>query len=421
MRRILIALLAVAVLAAVAVAVVRREQRKARSARQDTMLLRFDERALSGFDLTTRGKAWSFRRQGSGWHLVAPFSDAVNVSTIELFLATARQAPVARVIEQPEALSDYGLDPPVASLRLLGVDAPQLDLGDAAPTGEGVFARVAGRPGVLVLAYPISEALRSPNPVALRDPSLAGIVASDMKAIEIESPRVHLRLEKGKQGWWIVAPRRLPASDMAVERLIGALDKTAVKRFGDELDAADPKLGLGPGSLRITLVGAGGTRSLRLGAAAGEGLRYAARDDREKPLAVDAAPLEGIDLDPRALEETRLTKINRYTVKRFAYRSGAAAFAAVREGKDNWKSAAGTPVHAEDVYGLLVRLLEAQTAGWDPGRGPSSAPSSTLDLELDGGGKERLEFWPDGRARVASLPDVIWRLASPLPPVPSAS
>ncbi len=421
MRRVLVALLAVIILAAVLVVVRRRDERQDRLARAEAQLLEFDDRQLTGFTVTVHGRPWKFERSGNEWRLASPVADVVDSEAVGDFLRSARVTQVTRVIEDPEALSAYGLDPPVASIRLEGVAAPVLDIGDAASTGDVVFAKVSGRPGVLALDITRGGRLARIDPNRLRESSLTGMSRTEVVGIEIVSGERSLGLERGSDGWWLTSPVRLPASDVRVDALLDGLEKSKIDQFVDDAAPDDAALGLGRGAAAIVLRGSGRTRRITLGGPAGPGQRYASRGDRPHPMAVAASVVDALPLDPKALVEPRLTKVNRYTVTRFSYRSGEASLEAARGGKDSWKTASGTGIAAEDVYGLLARLLDARTSGWEAvAMRPAPAPSATLEFEVEGGRRDRLDFLPGGRALVASLPGVVFTLAAPPPPVPGS-
>lgn len=417
-RRILVAVGILAALAAALYAMRQGEDREIRKERAQARLLQFDDRAVTALVLTLRGgRDWRFERVADGWRLVSPVEDVGGREAIGELLGALRRSPVERTIEEPEPLSSYGLDPPVASLRLEGVSVPRIDLGDSDPTRFGLFARVEGRPGVLVLRLPDARALRDPNPNALRDPSTLGVVRSEIRAIEIGGPDGDLALSKREDGWWIEKPSRLPAADGQVDRLLGALEGALLRMLDDETDPADPRTGLSAGARTIKVTTPTVSRTLVLGAVDGEGRRYARRDDRPALLRLDAAPLEGAPFDARSLVEKRLTKISRYAVTRFRYEKGSSVFEGTRQGRDVWTAPGGATLEADRVYAFLVRLLEAPVTGFRPGSG-GGGTLAVLDVSLDGGGKDRVVFHGDGTAAVESIPGTAFVLSGTVPDPP---
>lgn len=418
MRKILLALLAVAALGGTALVLTRHQDREERQERAQGRLPQFDHRRVTALVLTTEGADWRFARTEAGWRLESPVKDAGHDLRIPELLSSLTTTTVTRVIEQPEdALSAYGLDPPAGRVRLEGVDAPALEVGDFTVDKQGIFARVTGRPAVLVLEAVMGHLLKRP-PSAFRDDGLTGLQKSDLTAVSLEPPDGQpLRLERDAQGWWITRPTRLPASEAVMSRMLEALGAVRVEEFLDAASPDDPSLGLGEGALRISLEGPRGARRLVLGAVTDAGLRIATRDDRGTVLAVDQEPLDDLPSGLDDLVNDRATKINRYQVSRFTYRKGSRSLTAVREGKDVWKDGAGTARPADAMVGLLARLLDAPVTGWRVAA-PATVPEAVLEFQVEGGGVDRLELFAGPQARVASLPDVTWTMSAPPPEVP---
>jgi hypothetical protein len=380
-KRILVALVALVALSAGAAWIVLRQERVERDERRGGRLLSYDERLVTGFTVETAGVAWHAAREGQGWRLDAPVRDAASTVAVARFLATLREAPVERVIREPDALASYGLDPPVARVRVEGPPVPALEVGETTPTRDGVFARVEGRPGVLVLNYLGAAMLARLNPNALRDASVTGLSRSEVKALSLAAPRQEpVRLERRGAGWWIVRPVELPASDAAVGKLLDALEGLEIRIFEDGRPATDPAFGL-PG-LEIGLESASGRRTVRVGGPSPDGLRWVTRDDRQTVMGVDPGPLEALPARPLVtLADTRLTKLNRYEVTRFSWASGGERVEAERRG-EAW-TAGGRSVPGDDVLAFLARALEAPVRGWEaapgPGRGGIALTVSTED------------------------------------------
>jgi len=176
-----------------------------------------------------------------------------------------------------------------------------------------------------------------------------------------------------------------------------------------------------PETIRVRLSTASSSREIRLGAAATDELRFAHREGRSPVLAIPAEGLDAVVADEKALGPETLTPWNRYRVVGFDYRVDDGALRAERGGERDWVADDGRPLDAGEVYALLVRLLEARVAGWSAvGAASPTGPAASLDVTLDDGERERLEFFADGRARVGSMPHLLFRLASPPPPIPES-
>jgi len=418
MRRLLVGLLALALAAAAAWVVARREQVRERHDRAEARLLTFDSRAVTGLVLTTPQQTWRFERGEEGWRMVSPVTDNASDRDVYTLLAVTQQTTVVETIDEPEALASYGLDPPFLTLRVLGPEVPVLYVGTPTPLNDGVFARIEGRPGVLVLDRWEAEAFRK-DPAALRDRSLTGLLLSEVTALEIRRGAKRVRVEREGDAWWLTEPLRVPASGSAVDRVLSALDETAVMGFQDFGDPAEPRFGLdGPETWIVTLYLPDGSHELRIGAPAAEGARYAKRQGREAILAVPDEGMDALTVDPAELGSDTLTPYNRYRVARFDYRTAEDRLSAARDESGVWSSSDGAVLDEGAVYGLLVRTLEARVEGFDAAdaRSPGE-PLATLDVTLEDGASDRISFLPRDRAVVASLPRLVFRLRSAPPAI----
>lgn len=419
-RRIALALAFLLVLVGAYAALRRREERLGASAREQARLLRFDDRAVTEIALGVRGVDWRLLPGAAGWRIVSPIADVADGREVAALLRACRQAEVRRVIEEPEALEAYGLNPPRATIRLGGVAAPSLEIGDPDPTGKGLFARVAGRPGVLVLDAVAGQPLLRADPARLRDRALVRLGAEEAERVEIRDGAREVRMARQGGGWWIVAPRRLPASDLELDRLVRGLAGARVRDFGDGLRPDDPALGLGPDAVEIRIGTPQGEHVVRLGARTADGTQYATRSDRATVLLLEAASVPQVPAGPDAFLDRRLTKVNRYAVAAFEYRRGGGRFGATRGSEGAWTGRDGRALDAESVYDFLARILEAPTVGWTAGAAPA-APEAVLEFELGSGVRDRVEFYSEGTARLASLPGLRFRLGTPPAELPAAA
>jgi hypothetical protein len=416
-RRIVLALVVLAAACAALIFMLRKEEREATEERREERLLRFDDRAVTAMNLAAGGVEARFERTSSGWRMTAPVADAVDTESLEKVLQAAKRSPVLRVLEPTEALSDYGLDPPAGRLRVeAGTPIPVLDVGSEDPTSQGVFARVEGREGILLLGYPEAIVLRRLDPNRLRDPSLTGVGKAEVVAVRLERDGVALRLERTGGTWWITEPARIPASDARVEALLGGLDRMVPRVLDDAGYPPAPRLHLDPPWVRLTLETAASRRELRFGRVDEGPLLPALRDDRETLIGVERDAVDRLPLDLVSLTDTKLTKANRYRVVAWEDRTASGATAAEREGESSWRlDGAEVPEHV--ILGFLARLLEAPVESVVPGDRPGTA-SRTVRFRMEDGTEETLRIGPGRVATLDSVPGVVFHLASDVPEPP---
>jgi hypothetical protein len=419
MRRIAWAAAVVFALVAAFVMLRHRDDRAERDLRRSARLPAFDDRRVTGIVLDTQAATWRLVRRAGGWRIVAPVDDAADPRAVERLIGAAGAAPILRSIAKPDALATYGLAPPVARLTLEGVTAPTLELGSVAPTGDAMFARLAGGPEVLLLGLPAAQPLANVDPKALRDRSIVDLARSEIVGVAIAPSG--LQLARSADGWWITAPRRFPASAAALDEVLSALYDATVVGWEDDHTDAVTRYGLGPDAPRITLSAPSRSQTVALGASIEAGERCVASEGRGTILIVRSMPpLDAIPLDLARLRERHLTNVNRYDVTRLVYASGGTTLTATRKNDATWTTESGRTIPAERVYSLLVALLEAETLSWTEGtlKGP---PSATLAYERERGGDSGTVQLAGDRASWDALPGIVFRLASSIPPVPVAT
>jgi len=373
-------------------------------------LASFDDRRVTGLSLTADGGSCRAVRDGDGWRLVAPIDDVASRAAIEEIVVAARRTPIVREMADADPSSGFGLTPPQVHVAFAGVDAPEVDVGSRVPTGDGVYARVTGRPGVVVLRLPDAAALSTARCALLPETSLLRVQASEISGVDLEPAGPSLRKEGG--AWWIEKPRRLPAAPARVDALVAALARASIVARDAAGDAADHRFGFGGERMAVTTAG-GATRRVVLGGDAGDGRRYATCDGRRGVLTVTMPALSAASVD--ALRETKLTNVNRYRVVEIDYQDGARRFSARRNG-GSWTATTGPPPSEDAMLALLVGLLEATTSSSEAGTLPAG-PRATVAYATDEGARGGLEI-VSGLASWSEAPGSIFRLAAPLPPVP---
>ena len=388
----------------------RREKGELRELRLDSQLLAFDDRRVTAFTLEEGGAVTRFERGETGWRITQPRPDPASAEGIDAAFGALRRATVIRSIPDEANLDQFGLKPARNVLRFEGGDFPEIALGDVDPTGTGLFARVGGRPGVLLIRLPDAQALAQLTTADLRDRRLLGLPRSQVGAITVLRDGAELRLVRRDGGWWISSPREFPASDAAVERILEILAASESAPIDDAADAADPKLGLsGRDAIDLRLSAGNVVRRIVLGPAGPDGTAWATRDDRAVAMRFAESKFDRVPTTFEQLRETRLTKVNRYTVAKLTWRAPEGELVAAREGETTWKSPSGELLRGASITEFLAAALDQPVRGWVE-ETPAGAPLAVLEVEVEGGRRERIEYFGRGTARVASLPGVVFRL-----------
>lgn len=210
-------------------------------------------------DITTLTKS------GEAWRITSPVdadADATAMSAITRALANLEIRQV--VDENPADLTQYGLDPPRVEvvLKVSGDAEPKrLLIGDKAPTGENLYAKLASETRLLLIAATFDETFNK-STWDLRDRRVLPIDRLQIDALEVAGPGQKVALARHDLEWRLTQPLRTGADLGVVSELIAKLTSaemqslitpaaTQLSRYG--LDKPVHTVTLGAGSSAATL------------------------------------------------------------------------------------------------------------------------------------------------------------------------
>lgn len=163
----------------------------------------------------------------SPWRMMSPLEATANQELVEELAREIQFAVGENFVDNPGALSAYGLDPPVARITVADENdgADQVILigeADEASTGR-LFAQRVDREAVFRLdAHILSLFPKIPD--AFRERRLLTRQAADIAAIEYAGAEGRFLLENDPlQGWQITQPESAPTDQGVVSEFIAAL------------------------------------------------------------------------------------------------------------------------------------------------------------------------------------------------------
>ena len=190
---------------------------------------------------TIDGNPIAIERVGRMWKMTEPIStriDSEAMSNHVINLARAEWADV--LLEQPDDLAGFGLDPPVATLRIeRDGEAMELHVGEQVGSNtQDRAAMVVGVPVVLRISGDTVGRILS-DPGTLIDHTGSGIHPADVKRVVIELPEDTIILERVLDEWSAPshADQAVPAE--TVEQLLDAL--TTLRATEVELKSVYPE------------------------------------------------------------------------------------------------------------------------------------------------------------------------------------
>jgi hypothetical protein len=165
------------------------------------------------------------RNDAGQWQITAPAKLAADQDAVSSVLSTLASLSSDRLVEDKAInFEQYGLTQPSIAVEIVRKDkkVQQLLIGDDTPTGNGVYAAVAGDARVFTMASYHKNALdKSAND--LRDKRLLPFDSDKVSGIELTAKKQTIALGRSKDDWQIVKPKPFRADRSQVEELLRTL------------------------------------------------------------------------------------------------------------------------------------------------------------------------------------------------------
>lgn len=352
------------------------------------------------------GDQTSLKKNGPEWQIVKPAStganaDATEISGITTNLSTLEQQ---RVIEEnPQDLTPFGLAKPRIEITFKADGKDQtLQIGSKTPTGNDLYAKVAGQPKVFLIAAYL-ESTMNRRTFDLRDKTALKIDTQKVDSLEVITDAGSKKFTKANGAWQLAAPAEprsdAVAVDSVVSRVLNAQMKSLapakeLKEYG--LDKPAARARIGTGSSQATLL---------IGKAAEAGDVYAKDEARPEVFTIESAILDdlkkpAIEFRQKDLFDARSFNTTKLEIARGA---GAWTFEKVKEkGKDGvetekWRQVApaAKDADANKIDNLLSTLTGARAESFVE-KAPAAKPEVTVTLTFDEGKKDRVSFAKSG-------------------------
>ena len=177
------------------------------------------------------------------WAITAPQSLAGDQEAITGVISVLSGLNSEQVVEDHAIdLKQYGLADPSVKIDLTTKDgkSQKLLLGDDTPTGNAVYAAVAGDPRVFTLAT-YSKSSLDKSASDLRDKRLLTANFDKVSQVDLTAKKQSIEFGRSKDAWQIVKPRPLRADNFSVEDLVRKL-KDAKMDLSAAADADEKKI-----------------------------------------------------------------------------------------------------------------------------------------------------------------------------------
>jgi len=234
------------------------------------LLLPVKKDQIEAFTITPRsGEAFTVKRDGGTWSITEPRplpADQQEISTYVGDLASATVNSVAD--EHPANLKDFGLDPPATTVSVSTSAKPgqfTLRIGDSTPTGDAIYAQVAGVPRVVTLSgngkSPLDKSLFD-----LRDKRALTIDSDQIDRLDVTTNGKSYTLSKNPDGVWdLLLPPAVRADNFSVSNLLSGFQGLPMVAILQEDKQGDSKYGFGKPTLTVKVTSPSGSQTIVVG------------------------------------------------------------------------------------------------------------------------------------------------------------
>ncbi len=296
-----------------------------------------------------------------GWEITDPIRYAADPNIVGTLLREfANLSPARTVADSAEALSEYGLESPSASVEVIrGLEKPMvLLLGDVNPTGAAYYALEKGTRRVFLISAQINGNLRR-SADALRDRGLMRVDRDLVEEVVLEKGDRSIFIKKDPMGTWRVeAPYRLPAERDEVVNAVNTITGASAISFVDEAPASLEAYGLANPVMKATVKSADG--SIRHTISLGKeemGRVYAMTSERRNVYSVSTAILQQLDREPDFYRRITAFDFQSYKVPEFSMNLGNESVTLVKHAFEDWRMTAPYALRANDRF--ITAMLDS--------------------------------------------------------------
>jgi hypothetical protein len=342
-------LLASALLAGLFILTIERPARlaRARSAAPRHVLPDFQPASIRSLQVLSSNRSVTLVRSNGLWELDDPLHRVARQALAEGLLNRVASLQGGSILtpqelnQRPRAVADFGLNPPVTTLRL---DSPagrtELRLGIRSINGNQVYYQVDGVPGIFATDADFLDNLPQ-TPDGWRDATLLPLdrLAFDRIRVASASGAFSLSRDPTNGLWEMTEPRPARADSVRVGLLLRQLGLLQISGFLPATSTPPAEIaGLRPPRIAFSLArGSNEVYSLAFGAAltnASAPSVYAQRPGEPDTLVVPAEAQELLKVPYKDLLDRRLVRFDRTQVREMAF-SGSDNFL-VTSGSDGW-------------------------------------------------------------------------------------
>lgn len=375
------------------------EKKKQEAEIEEKRLYGFSQTAVTNLSIQTQdGASIDFLHEPADpdnpWRITHPVESIANEAAASSLVSQVERLQASRMIEEKaEDLKEFGLNPPIYTVivTLNRVDTEILEVGSENLTGREVYVRKGAGTPVYLAPVSIKQALNK-ELKEWRRQELFRFASTDVKQVQIESPRQQIEITREGDGWRIMKPIQAKGDPNEISNLLGSLSSLRGDDFIDTRKG-DWLKGLGEPILKLTLL---------VGALEHPAVFYKAPFEPDAVYAVTTpeAPIYKLsEREFKILEEPASSYRDRRVVhlvdpvliEEISIEKGGESVFLERKEGEWWMKKGETPkkVDSTGINGLLFELNELRVDRFPaPAPPPAKAGLSNPDWSVQLKGKE---------------------------------
>ncbi len=203
-KALVIAIICLAAAAILYLLAVKLNQKEAAADSSDDSLVisSVDSDQITAISYEKDGKSLSFIKEDSTWYDAEDKSFPLNQDSLTTMTNTLGAVSATRKLENPEDLSEYGLDAPVLTVRYTASDGKEAEfsVGDTNDAAGGTYLKISGDDAVYLVASDFADTFNSDIYQMADMESFPTITSDSITDINVESGSHTLEIKNDSDG-----------------------------------------------------------------------------------------------------------------------------------------------------------------------------------------------------------------------------
>ena len=205
-KALIIAMICLAAAAVLYLLGVKMNQKEANSESDDSddslVISSVDSGQITAISYEKDGKSLSFIKEDGTWHDAEDKKFPVNQDSLTTMTNTLGAVSATRKLEKPEALSEYGLDSPVLTVRYTASDGKEAEfiVGDTNDAAGGAYLKISGDDAVYLVSSDFADSFNSDIYQLADMESFPTITSDSITDISVNSNGHTLEIKNDSEG-----------------------------------------------------------------------------------------------------------------------------------------------------------------------------------------------------------------------------